>query len=215
MKKRELIELRNSLRRRGFWVDIVESELVLDSWYSRANYDEMVTLLSSLKVSLEAGNRGIRVISNSSIQDETLTQIETATRDNFREYNAEVQSPIRFQGSSINDLSISELDYGIASLVFSLNKVGLFTSMSCDGHGRQEAKLWFNGNQMEKVQKLLGMASREISFAYDWEVKKESVGFVLIGRRRLASDHLDVGKVQDDALAISEYLINTCSPTIG
>jgi hypothetical protein len=41
------------------------------------------------------------------------------------------------------------------------------------------------------------------------------VGFVLIGRRRLASDILDVGKVQDDALAFSEYLINTCSPTIG
>ncbi|MBY0124408.1 hypothetical protein [Bacillus sp. S/N-304-OC-R1] len=215
MKKRELIELRNSLRRRGFWVDIVEGEFVLDSWFSRSNYYEMVSLLSSLKITLEAGNRGVRVKSNSSIPDEILSQIETATCDVFREYNTEVPLPILFQGISRNDLSISELDYGIASLVFSLNKVGLYTSMSCDGHGRQEAKMWFNGNQMEEVRNLLEMAKREISFAYDWDVKKETVGFLLIGRRRSASDPLDVGKVQDDALAFSEYLINNCSPTIS
>lgn len=215
MKKRELIELRNSLRRRGFWGDIVEGELVLDSWFSRSNYYEMVSLLSSLEISLGTGNRGIHVKSKSSISDDIFVQIETTTRNEFGRYNGEIQLSMLFQGNSRNDLSTLEFDYGIASLVFSLNKVGLYTSMSCDGHGRGEAKIWFNGNQIEEVRKLLEMASLETSFAYDWEVKKETVGFVLTGKRRLASDRWDGGKVQDDALAFSEYLINTCSPTIG
>lgn len=36
MKKRELVEISNSLRRRGFWVDIVEVETVLNDWYLRS-----------------------------------------------------------------------------------------------------------------------------------------------------------------------------------
>jgi hypothetical protein len=209
LKKRHLLELRNSLRRRGFWVDIVEGELVLDSWYSESNFYEMVSLLSSLDISVEAGDRGIRIISNSSISDNVLVQIETATRDESRGYSNEVSLPKLFRFDSINRLSIFELDYGIASLVHSLNKVGLPTSMSCDGHGRKDAKIWFNGEQMEEVRKLLEMATREISFAYDWEVSKERVGFILTGKKRLASDGWDVSKVQDDALGFSEFLLNT------
>jgi hypothetical protein len=215
MKKRHLIDLRNSLRRRGFWVDIVEGELVLDSWFSSSNYYEMVSLLSSFELSLEAGVRGIRVKSNSSIPDDMLTKIETASTNEYERYNREIKLPMLFQASSRNALSISELDYGIASLVFSFNKVGLYTSMSCDGHGREDAKIWFNGDQLEEVRHLIEMASREISFAYDWEVKKGNVGFVLIGKKRLSSDRWNVGKVQDDALALSEFIIRTCSPIIG
>lgn len=174
----------------------------------------MISLLSSHKVSLEAGNRGVRVKSNFSIPDNILIQIETAIGDDFRVLIDKDLLPKRFQDTSRNSLSIFELDYGIASLVFSLNKVGLYTSMSCDGHGRLEAKMWFNGNQIEEIRELLVMANREISFAYNWDVKKEAVGFVLIGRRRLTSDQLDVGKVQDDAFAFSEYLINTYSSSI-
>jgi hypothetical protein len=66
--------------------------------------------------------------------------------------------------------------------------------MSCDGHGRRDAKIWFNGNQMEEVRKLFEMAIREINFAYDWEVNKERVGFVLTGKKCLASDRWDVSK---------------------
>jgi hypothetical protein len=87
--------------------------------------------------------------------------------------------------------------------------------MSCDGHGRENAKIWFNGDQLEEVRQLIERASQEISFAYDWEVKKERVGFVLAGKKRLSSDRWDVGKVQDDALALTMFLINTYSPTIG
>ena len=215
MKKRHLIDLRNSLRRRGFWVDIVEGEIVLDTWFSKSNYYEVVSLLSSFEFSLEPGNRGIRVKSNSSVPDDILAKIETATRNDFERFNGKVELPVFFQATSTNDLTICDLDYGIASLVFSLNKVGLYTSMSCDGHGREDAKIWFNGNQMREVEHHLEMASREISFAYDWEVNKENVGFVLIGRKRISRDRWNVSKVQDDALAFSEYLINTYSPTIS
>ncbi|WP_223702723.1 hypothetical protein [Sutcliffiella deserti] len=214
MKKRHLIDLRNSLRRRGFWVDILEGELVLDSWFSSSNYFGMVSLLSSLELSLEVGNRGILVKSNSSIPDSILTKIETASYNDDLWYNRTIHLPMLFQESSRNGLPISHLDYGIACLVFSLNKVGLYTSMSCDGHGREAAKIWFNGDQLGEVQHLIKLASQEISFAYDWEVKKERVGFVLKGIKRLSSERWDVGKVQDDALAFSEFLINTYSKTI-
>ncbi|MCR6097767.1 hypothetical protein HXA31_00025 [Salipaludibacillus agaradhaerens] len=215
MKKRELVELKNSLRRRGFWVDIIKGELVLDSWYSRSNYYEMVSLLSSLGVSWESGNKGIRVNTNSSISDEVLFKIEIASRDNFRRPTHEVQLPRLFQASSRNDISISELDYGIASLVFSLNKVGIDTSMSCDGHGREDAKIWLTGNQIELVEDLINSARREVSFAFDWEVVKKSRSLILTGKKRITSDNWDVSKVQDDSLAFSQYLTKTYSPIIG
>jgi hypothetical protein len=109
MKKKHLIDLRNSLRRRGFWVDIVEGELVLDSWFSSSNYYEMVSLLSSLKLPLEVGNRGIRFKSNSSIPDEILSKIETASHNDFDRYNREIHLQMLFQANSRNDLSISHL----------------------------------------------------------------------------------------------------------
>ncbi|PGX34596.1 hypothetical protein COE67_19920 [Priestia megaterium] len=122
---------------------------------------------------MEVGSRGIHVKSNSSIPDDTFVQIETATRNDFGRYNSEVPLPLLFQVNSRNDLIISELDYSIASLTFSLNKVSLYTSMCCDGHGREEAKIWFKGNHIEEVRKLLEIDSLEIDFAYDWEVKKK------------------------------------------
>lgn len=209
MKKRHLIELRNSLRRRGFWVDLVEGELVLDRWFSQANYNEMQTLLTGLGISVEAGIRGIRVGSNSSVSEEIFFQVETASRDAFERDVERFTTPELLILDATNNLEIFDLDYGIAALVFSFNKVGLNTSMSCDGHGRENPKIWFNGHdQLKEIRQILKKVNLDRSLAYDWEVKKDRSGIVLLGIKRLATDKFEVSKVQDDALAISEFLVN-------
>ncbi len=207
MKKKHLIDLRNSLRRRGFWVDVVEGEIVLDRWFSERNYNEMLSLLMDLGISVEAGIRGIRV--NSSVSDELLLHIETSTREDFKWKNI---PRVELVLDSINDIPIFELDYGIASLVFAFNKAKLYTCMSCDGHGRKAPRIWFNGHtRLEEVQQILEMAALETSFAYDWGIKKEGWGFILFATRRLANGMFDVSKVQDDAISLSEFIVNKYS----
>lgn len=207
MNKRSLLELRNCLRRRGFWVDIIEGEFVLDSWYSRSNFIELVRLLNQFPLSLEIGEKGIRINSDT-FPSGLLEQIETASRKDVEYSNTGNLIPTSWKYNERNDLSILELDYGIAALVFALNKVGFQTSMSCDGHGRRAANIWFNHQEyMEEMGHLLLSASKENSFAYDWEMRKESVGFALTARKRLANEQWDVQKVQDDVLSLSNYLV--------
>jgi hypothetical protein len=209
VEKRQLIELRNSLRRRGFWVDILEGELILDRWYSKSNYNEMLSLLTGIGIAVKAVRRGIRVDLSSSISEEILLQIETASRDDFECYVGRFPIPELLILDATNDLEIFELDYGIASLVFSLNKVGLSTSMSCDGHGRVNPKIWFNGHdQLEEMRLILKKVNLYSSLAYDWDVKMDGNGIVLFGIKRLDIDKFEVRKIQDDTLSISEFLVN-------
>lgn len=207
MNKRNLLELRDSIRRRGFWVDIEEAEFVLDSWYSRSNFEELVSLLKLLPLSIEVGEKGIRVNSDS-FPSGLLEQIETASREDVKYSNTGNLIPSLWEYNEGNDLSILELDYGIAALVFALNKVGFQTSMSCDGHGRKEANMWFNHREyITEISKLLSIASKENSFAYDWEVIKENVGFALTTRKRLANEAWDVSKIQDDVFTLSSFIL--------
>lgn len=207
MNKRNLLELRDSIRRRGFWVDIVNGELVLDSWYSQSNFNELVRLLSKLPLSIDIGEKGIRVKSDS-LPSGLLDQIETASRKDVEFSNTRNLIPSLWKYNERNDLSILELDYGIAALVFALNKVGFQTSMSCDGHGRREANMWFNHREyITEISNLLSSASKENSFAYDWEIIKENVGFALTSRKRLANEAWDVSKIQDDVFTLSSFIL--------
>lgn len=210
VEKKSLIELINSLRRRGFWVELIHGELVLDSWFSKYNYYEMVRLLHSLNFQLEMGEQGIRLNSNSYAQDEMLNKIETIDRrDLWDNDNSLLSIPDTWNCNQINHLSILELDYGIASLVFSLSKVELYTSMSCDGHSEREPRIWLNGhNYIREIRDILTKANLEISLAYDWKIKKENRVSVLTAKRRLVNDKWDVDKIQDDALALSQFLLN-------
>ena len=209
MKKKHLIELRNSLRRRGFWVDVIDGELVLDRWYSKSNFYEMLNLLTSLQISIKIGEQGIRLEPNTLVPDEILNRIESFNRSEFRFILSSLKIPQRWSHNLNNDLSILEIDCGIASLVFALNKVGLYTSMSRDGHGQREPKIWLNGHAyIETIRKILMEANQEVSFAYDWEINKEGSSSVLTAKKRLSNDKWDVKKIQDDALALSEYLCN-------
>lgn len=183
MNKRNLLELRDSIRRRGFWVDILDSELVLDSWYSKSNFEELVSLLNHLQLSIEVGEKGIRVNSDS-LTSNLLKQIETTSKEDMMHNDPTILIPALWKYNERNDLSILDLDYGIAILVFALNKIGFQTSMSCDGHGRIEPNMWFNHQQyIEEMSNLLFVTSKENSFAYDWEVKNERVGFTLTARK--------------------------------
>lgn len=207
MNKRNLLELRDSIRRRGFWVDLVDGELILDSWYSQSNFNELVRLLTRLPLSIEIGEKGIRVTSDS-LPSGLLNQIETASREDVEYSKSGNLIPPLWNDNEGNDLSILELDYGIAIMVFSLNKVGFQTSMSCDGHGRKEANMWFNHQEyITEISNLLSIASKENSFAYDWEIRKENVGFALTTRKRLANEAWDVGKIQDDVLSLSSFIL--------
>lgn len=209
MKKKHLIELRNSLRRRGFWVDVIDGELVLDRWYSKSNFCEMLDLLTSLQISIKIGEQGIRLEPNTLVPDEILNRIESFNRNELRFIPSSLTIPQRWSHNPNNDLSILEIDCGIASLVFALNKVDLYTSMSCDGHGQREPKIWLNGHAyIETIRKILMEANQEVSFAYDWEINKEGGSSVLTAKKRLSNDKWDVKKIQDDALALSEYLCN-------
>ncbi|WP_338452551.1 hypothetical protein R4Z09_12125 [Niallia oryzisoli] len=211
MNKRNLLELRDSLRRRGFWVDIVEAEFVLDSWYSRSNFNELVRLLNQFPLSLEIGEKGIRINSDS-LPSGLLKQIETASREDVKYSIKGNLIPSSWNYNERNDLAILELDYGIAALVFALNKVGFQTSMSCDGHGRKEANMWFNHLEyMKEISNLLFSASKENSFAYDWEIRKENVGFALATRKRLANEAWDVSKIQDDVFSLSNLILKEIS----
>lgn len=207
MNKRNLLELRDSVRRRGFWVDIVDGELILDSWYSQSNFNELVRLLTKLPLSIEIGEKGIRATSDS-LPSGLLNQIETASREDVEYSKSGNLIPPLWNDNEGNDLSLLELDYGIAIMVFSLNKVGFQTSMSCDGHGRKEANMWFNHQEyMKEMSNLLFLASKENSFAYDWEIRKENVGFALTTRKRLANEAWDVRKIQDDVLSLSSFIL--------
>jgi hypothetical protein len=209
LKKKHLIELRNSLRRRGFWVDVIDGELVLNGWYSKSNFCEMLNLLTSLQISIKIGEQGIRLEPNTLVPDEILNRIESFNRSEFRFIPSSLTIPQRWSHNPNNDLSILEIDSGIASLVFALNKVGLYTSMSCDGHGQRPPKIWLNGHEhLETIRKILMKANQEVSFAYDWEINKEGSSSVLTAKKRLSNDKWDVKKIQDDALALSEYLCN-------
>lgn len=212
MNKKVLLELRNSIRRRGFWVNLVDGEFVLDSWYSKSNFNELVRLLNQFPLSIEIGEKGIRVNSDS-FPSGLLEQIETASREDVKYFNTgNLILPSLWKYNDRNDLSILELDYGIAALVFALNKVGFQTSMSCDGHGRKEANMWFNHQEyIKEMSHLLFLASKENSFAYDWEIKKENVGFALTTRKRLANEAWDVSKIQDDVLSLSSFILKEIS----
>lgn len=207
MNKRNLLELRDSIRRRGFWVDIVDGELVLDSWYSKSNFNELVRLLNQFPLSIEIGEKGIRVKSDS-LRPGLLDQIETASRKDVEYSNTGNLIPSLWKYNERNDLSILELDYGIAILVFALNKVGFQTSMSCDGHGRREPNIWFNHQRyIEEINRLMLSASKEYSFAYDWDIRKEGRRFEVTAVKRLANEQWDVRKVQDDVLSFSNFLV--------
>lgn len=207
MNKKNLLELRDSIRRRGFWVDLLDGELVLDSWYSRNNFVELVHVLNQLSLSFEIGEKGIRVKSNS-LPSNLLEQIEMILKEDLNHFIKGRETPKSWIYSEQNDLNILELDYGIATLVFALNKVGFETSMSCDGHGRREPNVWFNHQEyMEEIGNLLITVSNENSLAYDWELKKETVGFALTARKRLGKDKWDVRKIQDDVFAFSKFII--------
>ncbi|MBE2907577.1 hypothetical protein [Anoxybacillus flavithermus] len=209
MKKKHLIELRNSLRRRGFWVDVIDRELVLDQWYSKSNFCEMLELLTSLQISIQIGEQGIRLEPNTLVPDEIFNRIESFNRDDLRLIPISLTIPQGWSYNPNNDLSMLEIDCGIVSLVFALNKVDLYTSMSCDGHGQREPKIWFNGHAyIETIRKILMEANREVSFAYDWEIREEGSSSVLTAKKRLSNDKWDVKKIQDDALALSEYIYN-------
>ncbi|RAK19135.1 hypothetical protein B0I26_10752 [Anoxybacillus vitaminiphilus] len=222
MKKKHFIELRNSLRRRGFWVDVINGEFVLDQWYSKSNFCEMLDLLTSLQISIKIGERGIRLEPNTLVPNEIFNRIECFNRDELRFIPSSLTIPQGWRHNPNNDLSILEIDCGIASLVFALNKVGLYTSMSCDGHGQIEPKIWLNGySHIQTIRKILIEANQEVSFAYDWEINKEGGSSVLTAKKRLSNDNWDVKKIQDDALALSEYVYNNFSfpfdriPNIG
>jgi hypothetical protein len=207
MNKRNLLELRDSIRRRGFWVDIVADEFVLDSWYPKSNFDELVSLLNQLRLSIQVGEKGIRVNSDS-LPSNLLVQIETVLSEDVKHTNTRCEMPEFWMNNEENDLSILDLDRGIAALVFALNKVGYQTSMSCDGHGRREPNIWFNHQSyIEEINNLLVSASKENSFAYDWEIKKERIGFALTARKRLASEAWDVRKIQDDVFTFSSFIL--------
>lgn len=210
MKKKQLSDLRNSLRRRGFWVNVEEGELVLDHSFTKTNYEEMYSILMNTGLLVETGERGIRVHSDSSVPDKVLAQIETADQSVARRPNHSILLPKLSSFLLDHDLSVGELDFGIASLVYALNKADFITSMSCDGHGNRAPGIWFNGlHQMKELDNLLALVNQETSFAYDWKVQKETVGFVLTAKKRLKSDQWDVSKIQDDALAFSEFLLKS------
>jgi hypothetical protein len=207
MNKRNLLELRDSVRRRGFWVDIVDGEFVLDSWYSKFNFNELVGLFNQLSLSIEIGEKGIRVNSDS-LPSNSLKAIETISNEDVKYTNTRNPMPVLWKYNERNDLTILDLDYGIAILVFALNKVGFQTSMSCDGHGRREPNIWFNHQSyIEELNGLIVSASKENSFAYDWEIKKERIGFALTARKRLASEAWDVRKIQDDVFTFSSFIL--------
>lgn len=210
MNKKHSIELRNSLRRRGFWGSLTDGEFVLDKWYSNQNYYEMVNLLAAVHLDFEVDLRGIRIISDS-VTDERLDRIESICRNDLR-YIQRIRRfvlPKLWEGNNQNDLQIIDLDAGIGSLVFSLNKVGFQTSMSCDGHGNREPNVWSNHQEdIKSINALLLKAAQEISLAYDWEIEKKIVGFTLTAKRRLKSDIWDVKKIQDDAYGLSKFLLN-------
>lgn len=197
------------MRRRGFWVDVIDRELVLDQWYSKSNFCEMLKLLTSLQISIQIGEQGIRLEPNTLVPDEIFNRIESFNRDDLRLIPISLTIPQGWSYNPNNDLSMLEIDCGIASLVFALNKVDLYTSMSCDGHGQREPKIWFNGHAyIETIRKILMEANREVSFAYDWEIREEGSSSVLTAKKRLSNDKWDVKKIQDDALALSEYIYN-------
>lgn len=197
------------MRRRGFWVDVIDRELVLDQWYSKSNFCEMLELLTSLQISIQIGEQGIRLEPNTLVPDEIFNRIESFNRDDLRLIPISLTIPQGWSYNPNNDLSMLEIDCGIVSLVFALNKVDLYTSMSCDGHGQREPKIWFNGHAyIETIRKILMEANREVSFAYDWEIREEGSSSVLTAKKRLSNDKWDVKKIQDDALALSEYIYN-------
>lgn len=218
LKKKLLLELRNSLRRRGFWVDVVDKELVLDVWYSKSNFIEMVSLLTALQIGVSIGEQGIRLKPNTLVSDALFQQIEFFHRQGWNRFSVSrpQEVPAAWNHNPDNDLSILDLDSGIASLVFALNKVGLYTSMSCDGHGQREPNIWLRRQDYaETIQNILMEANQQVSFAYDWEIKKGYRNIVLTAKRRLSIDKWDVEKIQDDALALSEYIYKNYSASTG
>lgn len=211
MKRNVLLDLRDSLRRRGFWVELVDHELVLDQWYSRHNFLELVTLLTAHQIPIKIGDRGLQLESNIALSDGTLRAIETSLRIILRVrlmFLERTDLIDKLYSSKPNDLSILELDRGIAPLVFAFNKLHLYTAMSCDGHGSESPKIWFNDIGMLKtVYSLISKARMNVSLAYDWETRRERRGFILTARKRISREPWIVSKIQDDAFTLSNFLL--------
>lgn len=213
MQKKLLLAFRDVLRRRGFWVELTDGELVLDPWYSDVNFFEMTTILKVLRINFGIGKRGIRILPNAHVSDEIFRQIERFDREKWYSYGISrwQEVPAFWPHDSRNDIRIKELDRGIASLVFALNKAGLYTTMSCDGHGKRPPKIWMRRREdAGTIRDILTEAAQQASFAYDWKIKTENPNIVLTARKRLFADEWDVGKIQDDAVTLSEYIYNNC-----
>lgn len=212
VNKRNLLELRDSIRRRGFWVNLEGDEFILDQYYGEGYFYHLVNLLNEFSIPVEVTLFGFRVTADS-IPSETLERLETLTKNEAFElrFRNRVDTS-KHHGFYFEryDLPIMELDYGLASLVFALNKVGFQTAMSCDGHGRRKATIWFNYPEyIPELTELLEEAAKQHSLAYDWEIVKFGIGFTLVANKRLKKDKYDSRKVQDDACTLSEFIIQS------
>lgn len=215
VNKKNLLELRDSIRRRGFWVNLEGDEFILDRYYSEGYFYHLVNLLNEFSIPVEVTLFGFKVTADS-IPSEALERLETMTkREEFElRFNDRVDTS-KHLGLYSNSyhLRIMELDYGLASLVFALNKVGFTTAMSCDGHGERKATIWFNYPQyIPELNELLEEAAKQHSLAYDWEIKKDGIGFILVANKRLKKDKYDSRKVQDDTCTLSEFIIQAKDP---
>lgn len=212
---KNLLELRDSMRRRGFWVNLVGDEFILDSYHRKGDFYHLINLLNEFSIPVEVTFDGFKVTTDL-IPSEALERLETITKREA--YELEFRNRIdtsEHRGFYLDryDLHIMELDYGLASLVFALNKVGFITAMSCDGHGRRKATIWSNYPQyISELSELIEQAAKQHSLAYDWEVKKDGIGFILVANKRLARDKYDSRKVQDDACTLSEFIIQSKEP---
>lgn len=200
-------ELVEGLRKRGYWVQVEEDELILDHHYIIIEFYTLLEILDFVGISFEKGTKGIRVFKDS-ITQEKLEMIKTLPKGaqlSILPKEKEFE-PIGYYNGTYN-LNVLELHPSVAALVYSLNKVGFFTySSKVNDHQLIIRSLY--KDHVETINLVLNKAKEFIHLTYDWKTNLIDQGYVL------EVAYVDESLIQEDSYLLANFFIQ-CFPSIS
>lgn len=200
-------ELVENLKKRGYWVQVEEDELILDHHYIIIEFYTLLEILDFVGISFEKGTKGIRVFKDS-ITQEKLEMIKTLPKGaqlSILPKEKEFE-PIGYYNGTYN-LNVLELHPSVASLVFALNKVGFFTHSS-DVTKNQLMISSLYKDHVDTIQLVLDKAKELVPLTYEWKTSVFDQGYII------EVDDIDELSVQEDAYTLANFFIQ-CFPSIS
>lgn len=201
---KELVEV---LRKRGYWIQEENDELILDTSYIIIEFYTLLEILHFAEISFEKGTKGIRILIDS-VTKEKLDKIQTLPKGTQLPILPKEKEfePIDYYNGTYN-LNVLELEPAVASLVYALNKVGFFTISSKVTTNQLMIYSTYK-DHVDTINLVLEKAKELINLTYDWKTTLDDRGYTL------EVEFTDQTLVHEDTYTLANFFIQ-CFPSIS